>query len=300
MSIKSVFITGVTGYIGGSIAQVLLQKDYKVYGLVRSEKAISQLKDQGIEPVLGAIEAVKVIQEYASKADAVINAANSDNPYIVETVLNTLEGTGKTFIHTSGSSIVGDKANGEKGEFIFTEDVPVEPLLEKGGRVLINERILAAAKRNIRSIVLVPTMIYGQGLGLKKESIQVPMLMDYARQKGAGVYIGRGENIWSNVHIADLAELYRLALEKAVPGSYFYVENGENSLGEIAKEISETLGFQGKTLSIDMDEAIQQWGAEAAHFALASNSRVDATKAKTVLGWQPKQHTLLEDIASSK
>ncbi|MFY0581844.1 hypothetical protein ACN28S_53005 [Cystobacter fuscus] len=51
--------------------------------------------------------------------------------------------------------------------------------------------------------------------------------MHEAKETRIARYIGRGLNIWSNVHIADMAELYLLALEKAPAGSFYYVENGE-------------------------------------------------------------------------
>jgi nucleoside-diphosphate-sugar epimerase len=299
MSIKKVFITGVTGYIGGSIAHELLGKGYKVTGLVRQEKDIPAIKQTGIEPVHGSIDAIKLIHDCCQRADAVINCADADNPFIVATILDALNGSGKTFIHTSGSSIVGDKANGHKSDLIFTEDIPIEPLLEKEARVMMNTRILAAAKRGIRTMVIVPTMIYGEGMGIKKESIQLPMLTKLAKEKESGVYIGLGENIWSNVHIADLAALYRLALENAAAGSWFYAENGYASFKEMALAISHALGYKGKTMAIDIDEAIHHWGSEAAHYAIGSNSRVGAQKARTILGWQPQYDSILKSISVS-
>ena len=49
-----VFVTGATGYIGGSVSARLVQSGYQVLGLVRSEEKEKArlLKDRGIEPVL--------------------------------------------------------------------------------------------------------------------------------------------------------------------------------------------------------------------------------------------------------
>lgn len=296
MNIKTVFVTGVTGYIGGSIARLLVDKGYQVTGLVRKESDMAALQSIGITPVRGSLEDAAILRAASEKADAVIHAADADDPYAVDTVLQVLKGTGKTFIHTSGSSILGPKDNGEPSAFVYTEDIPVQARFEKIHRVFLNDHVLLSARDGIRTIVIVPTMIYGEGTGLKKESIQVPMLMRVSKEKNAGVYIGKGENIWSNVHIADLAELYVLALEKAKPGSYFYAENGESTLKDIAGSISKRIGNPGKLLSITMDEAVGHFGNEGAYFALGSNSRCNADKARQTLGWSPRYASIHDTI----
>jgi len=298
MTIKKVFITGATGYIGGSVAHILVNKGYEVSGLVRKPGDAEKLQSLGITPVIGSSQNLPVLRKEALAADAVIHTADADDSHSVITFLETLKGTNKTFIFTSGSSLVGDNAKGEKGNFKYTEDVPVGPLLQKAHRVALNDYIQAAAKQGIRTIVIVPTMIYGEGLGIKKASIQVPALTEISKENNAGIYIEKGENVWSNAHVADLAELYALALEKATAGSYFYAENGEASLKEIAASISKKLGFGGKITSVTLDEAVKRWGADAAGFGFASNSLVNSDKAKAILGWKPVHHSILENIES--
>ncbi|GAA0525829.1 NAD-dependent epimerase/dehydratase family protein [Chitinophaga japonensis] len=295
-SLKKVFITGATGYIGGSVAAHLAHNGYVVTGLVRKAADISRLKALGIRAVQGDLDNVSVITEQAQAADAIINAASADNPYVVATLLAALAGTGKTLIHTSGSSIAGDKAAGEHGPQTRYSVIPTEPLLEKAGRVAIDRTVMGATEQGLRSIVICPTMIYGDGLGLKKDSIQVPLLRQAARQYQAGVFIGKGANVWSNVHIRDLAQLYQLALEKAPAGAFYYAENGEAAIFDIAEVISRLPGFNGKTRSLSMDEAIALWGAEGAHFGLGSNSYVSAERAREELGWQPAERDILQHV----
>lgn len=296
MSIHKVFITGATGYIGGSVAALLLKKGYQVSALVRKQEDAEKLKALGMTPILGAIHDMPVLRKAAAQADAVIHTADADDVYSVVTFLKELAGTGKTFIFTSGSSLVGDDAKGEKSDIVYSEDIPVQPKLEKLHRVALNDHILATAKAQVRTIVIVPTMVYGTGTGIKPDSIQVPMLIDISKEKQAGIYIEKGENKWSNVHIQDLAALYVLALENAQAGSYFYAENGNSSLKDIAVSISKMLGFEGKSQSISLDHAVKKWGPDAAGYGFASNSLVNADKAKKLLGWLPKYHSILEDI----
>ncbi|EJL74207.1 NAD-dependent epimerase/dehydratase family protein [Chryseobacterium populi] len=289
---KKVLITGITGYIGGTIAVKLLEKNYNVTGLVRNEAHIKELKALGIESVVGNIHDEAVLKSAISNVDAVIhNADSADDAYAADSIINALGGTGKTLIFTSGSAILGGKENGEKNDFIFTEDFPLEPRLEMASRVLINNYVLRSSQKNIRSIVIVPTMVYGTGSGLKKESIQLPALTQFSKEKGFGVYFGKGENIWSNLHIEDLADLYVLALEKAKAGSIYYAENGSSNIKKLAEKISEKYGLQ-PAQSLHVQEAVNRFSPAGGYFGFASNSLCNADKAKKELGWNPKYDSI--------
>ncbi|MDQ0899043.1 NAD-dependent epimerase/dehydratase family protein [Paenibacillus sp. V4I7] len=136
--------------------------------------------------------------------------------------------------------------------------MPIDPQKD---RVMINEQIRkAGVEQGIRSIVIVPSMIYGTALGLPRESVHLPLIIRKSKEMGAGVYIGKGVNRWSNVHIKDLAKLYLLAVEKAPSASYFYAENGEESFGQLAKFVSRALGYGGQTVSWSFDEAVGELG----------------------------------------
>jgi len=116
-----------------------------------------------------------------------------------------------------------------------------------------------------------------------------------ARESGISRHIGRGLNRWSNVHIADVAALYELALTKASAGSFYFVENGEASFREITDAIGAALGL-GPSQDWGPEEAIKRWGRELAVFGLSSNSRVRADKARRELGWAPAHHSVTDWI----
>ena len=60
-----VFLTGATGYIGGSLSDRLVRSGYQVLGLVRSEEKAKLLKDRGIEPVLGSLDDLHILTQAA-------------------------------------------------------------------------------------------------------------------------------------------------------------------------------------------------------------------------------------------
>ena len=293
-----IFLTGASGYIGGSLAKKLIENGHEVFGLVRSKEKSTQLQTLGVNPILGSLDDSQIVGEAARAADGVINAANSDHRPIVETVLKVLAGTGKPFIQTSGSSIVCDDAQGEsENPLVFTDDTPFDPIPQKAARVAIDKLVRKSGiELGIRSIVICPTLVFGRGHGLHKESVQIPRLVEQSRKRGAGVHIGQGLNVWSNVFIDDVVGLFVLALEKAPTGSFFFAENGEQSFKNIAESVSRNLGFGGRTESWDINEAARELGDELARFALASNSRVRAINARRLLGWKPSGPPVLEAI----
>jgi nucleoside-diphosphate-sugar epimerase len=272
----------------------LLEAGHAVIGLARSADAAMTLKARGIEPFAADLNAYAPFLEAARRADAVINAANSDNPYVVHALLDGLAGSGKTLIQTSGSSVVGKYDNGEASEDIFDEDTPFTPQPEKAMRVAIDNQVLAAAKQGLRTIVIRPTLIYGRGIGVASASVQIPKLIDVARKAGIARHVGRGLNIWGNVHIADVASLFLLALEKAQPGSLFYAEGGEASFKAVARSIGKMLGLGDKTQDWAIGDAVEGLGP-GAYLSFGSNSRVRGKRARE-LGWRPKGGLLLDEI----
>jgi NAD(P)-dependent dehydrogenase (short-subunit alcohol dehydrogenase family) len=63
-----VFVTGVTGYIGGSVAEHFVASGHQIVGLLRPTEIAkaSLLQDRGIESVLGTLDADSAAGEYAS------------------------------------------------------------------------------------------------------------------------------------------------------------------------------------------------------------------------------------------
>lgn len=290
-----IFVTGANGFIGGAVASALVAAGHTVRGLVRDKAKADTVAAHGIEPVVGSLDEPALLQAEARAADAVVNAASSDHRGAVEALIAGLAGSGKPFVHSSGSSIVADLAMGEPSDRIFDEATPLAPLPDKAARVAIDRVVLDAAGAGIRSVVLCNTMIYGHALGPPAQSVQIPALVRQAKASGVVRYIGRGLNRWSNVHIADVAALYLLALGKAPAGTFMYVESGEAALGEIAQAIAARLGLS-EPQSWSAEEAITAWGRNMAMFSLGSNSRVRG-KAAAALGWVPARRSVTEWIA---
>ena len=292
----NIFITGASGYIGGSVAAALMAAGHQVSGLARSDETAAALAKLGIRPVRGTLDDTGMLANAARDADVTVNAANAGHREAAAAMLKALADTDKIFLHTDGSSIVGTRARGELVEKVFDEDTPFTPTPQRAPRVEIDRMVRSAADNGVRSIVIAPSLIYGLGHGLNSQSIQVPWLIQAGEKIRRGETHRSGENRWANVHIDDLMALYVLAIENAPAGAFYFAENGENSMREVCEAISRMLGQGGRTQSMTVEEGATEWGDGPANDTMGSNSRVRAKRARAELRWQPKARSLIEEI----
>jgi nucleoside-diphosphate-sugar epimerase len=291
---QTIFVTGAAGYIGGSIANQLVASGTRVRGLVRSQAKADLLSALGIEPVIGDLSDTDLLMQEARKADGVISAANSDHADSVQALIHGLVGSSKPLLHTSGSSVIGDEARGHRStKIIFDESTPlvIQPL--KQPRRDIDLMVLGAAQKNVRTVVICPSLIYGSGRGLNPHSVQVPFLAQNAVTQGRVQIVGKGKNTWSNVHIDDVVDLYRLCLANAPAGAFYFAENGEASFNEIGTALAKRIGST-VVESLSPELAAERWGVARAYYSFGSNSRVRSVRARNELGWAP-QHTSVID-----
>lgn len=293
----NIFMTGATGYIGGTVARRLLDEGHKIRGLVRDADKAKRLAALGVEPVMGNLDDAAVLTAEAKRADGVINTASSDHRGAVEALVEGLAGSNKPLLHTSGSSIVADEARGDfASDKIYDEDTPIVPVAGKQARVAIDDIVRGAAARGVRSAIVCPTMIYGNGLGLARDSVQIPRLAALARKAGVVHHVGKGLNVWSNVHVEDVADVFRLALLDAPAGAFYFVENGEASYRDVCVAIAKRLGL-GAPQPWPFDEAAKELGENGAAYSYGSNSRVRAKRTRAELGWRPRHASALDWIA---
>ena len=291
-----VFLTGATGLIGGTVAVKLIAAGHTVRGLVRDAARAAEIQRLGIVPVIGSLDHLDTLSAEAQAADVTVNTANADHVFAARTFVEALKGSGKRLVHTSGSTIVGDHARGEFAGATHHEDFPAaQPLPEKMSRIATDRMVQAAAGHGVHSVVICPGLVYGIGLGLRKVGPQVMQFVKLAQQRGRACHIGAGANVWSNVHVEDLADAYVLALTKAPAGSFYFVAGGEASWREMAGAIGRLLGQNEMAISLPHPEAVRLLGPGFAH-AMGGNSRISSAKAQAMLGWSPSRPSILHDI----
>ncbi|MEU7480811.1 NAD-dependent epimerase/dehydratase family protein [Lentzea sp. NPDC042327] len=287
-----VFLTGAGGYIGGAVARRLIGAGHTVRGLTRTPGVVGELAAAGIDPVVGDLGDTALLDREARRADAVVNTANSDHRGAVDTFVEALRGTDKVLVHTSGTSVVGDDAQGGPSGTVVDDAVPFTP----GDHPVRRARYdldRAVVDADLRSVVLCNSLVYGTGTGPRPQTVLVPPLVEQARSSGVVRVVGRGLNRWSTVHLDDMADLYLLALtEPAATGLYFVAGGEDVSFADIGQAIARRLGL-GPVRPWGLEEAGAAWGEGFARYALGANSRVRATRARA-LGWRPSRPSLTD------
>jgi nucleoside-diphosphate-sugar epimerase len=293
----AIFLTGATGFIGGAVARRFVDNGHSVRGLARTPEKASQLAAMGVEPVLGSLSDADLLTAEAGRADAVIHCARAEEGASARALLNGLRGSGKTYVQTSGTGIVATPGDGDTLTSTVYDDghahLNVPPARQS--RFEVDKGVMAAAGEDIRTIVICPPSIYGHSRGPKKNSSQIPFLLNHARTAGAVTIVGQGINRWSQVHIDDLVDLYLLAYDKAQAGSFYFGSNGEASFRDLADALEGRLQL-GPVRSIPVEDAEQLWGSVLSRLIIGGNSRVLSKRAPTELAWRPSHDSAVEWI----
>ncbi|KNC97115.1 uncharacterized protein SPPG_07508 [Spizellomyces punctatus DAOM BR117] len=317
-----IFITGATGYIGGTVLTSLLEEHkgkYEIKALVRDMDRARKLSEVGVEPILGSLDNWQTLSKAASEADVVINAADVDHLGAVRALAEGLSKRGPLangqppiLLHTSGTGVLLDHAQGRYASPKVYRDTVMKDIHslppEQMHRTVDMAVFDAGRSGKVTTTIICPPLIYGLGTGpFNRHSQQLPMMILAATKKGKAVFIGKGANIWSNVHVKDLADGYLLLLDKLLDGTapvndegYYFCENGEHTWRWLAYEIARSLYTSaevgdGRPHPVSDDEVVDVFGTAMAWQVLGGNSRSRAEKLRN-LGWSPKCHSLAETV----
>lgn len=286
-----VLVTGATGYIGQNVALRLLADGHEVAGMARHDAGLKAVAAHGLRPVAGSLDDAQALTEAAGWATAVVDTASADHAPSTTALLDALAGTDKAYLRTSGTGVYTDLAHGTLNPTVFTETTSHQPAEVVAARWESDQRVVDAARRGIRTVVIRPPMIYGDGA-----SEQIPPLIRHALVSRESSYVGEGDNRWSNVYLADLVEVYALALTKAPAGSVLNIAGGEDCLRDIAGWVAELLGLDAGATSVAPETAYAAFGQRWVDVALSSNSRVNPALAGDVLGWEPRGPSLRDEL----
>jgi nucleoside-diphosphate-sugar epimerase len=298
-----VFITGASGWIGSAVVPELLGAGHQVVGLARSDVSAAALAAAGAEVHRGTLDDLDGLRSAAAASDGVIHlafkhdiafsggfqeAADADRR-AVETFGEALAGSDRPFVIASGTlglapGRVGTERDGHGRD-------PAVAARDRGmqTRHATAELVLSLASRGVRSSVirLSPT---NHGVG---DHGFVASLVGIARDKGVSGYIGDGSSRWPAVHRLDSAHLFRLALERAPAGSTLHAVADE---GVPIRDIAEVIGrhLHLPVVSIAPQDADEHFAWLAPFLAL--DSPASSALTRELLGWQPVQPGLIDDL----
>ncbi|KAJ5716386.1 hypothetical protein N7493_008297 [Penicillium malachiteum] len=309
---------GATGYIGGDglYAIANAHPDWELSALVRNKEkaAVVSSKYPKIRVVHGDLDSSDIIEEEVKKADIVFHFADCDHVAAAEAIAKgAKQHTAERplwLIHTSGTGILTVEDQRAKSYGI---ERPKEYNDWEGVGELVNlpadafhrnvdEIIINTGKQNpnsVRTAVVCPPTIYGPGRGpVNQKSIQAYLLAAAVLKRGKGFLVGKGENVWHQVHVQDLSNVYLALGDAAAEGGgkatwndegYYLAENGSFVWGDIQQVyfLPEVESLDDKQTTEILSVGLYAWG---------SNSRGYAHRARKLFGWEPKQPKLIELI----
>lgn len=293
-----VLVTGASGHIGSAVVPELLSAGHQVVGLARSEQSAAALLAAGAEVHRGNLDDLDGLREAASAADGVVHlafkheammsgdyaAAIGADLAVTEAFGDALAGTGKPFVNTAGTLALAFA--GITGRAATELDV-----LEDGPRIATENATIALAERGVRSsMIRLPPTVHSS---LDHHGF-VPGLIAIARAAGHAGHLGDGANRWPAVHTLDAAVLYRLALERAEPGTRLHAIGDEGvPFRDIAGAIGAGLGVPVRRIP---DEEADAYFTYLARFVGGDNP-VSGALSREWLGWTPTRAGLLDDLA---
>ena len=323
----NIFLTGASGYIGGSILTSLLRhsnvSNFKITTLIRGDESrVKKLASLGVTVLIGWNDSHDIIENAASESHVVIHTADSTaNMPAVQSIIAGLNRRIQTtsqpaiYIHRSGAGIMGEDTRGEKGSTKVYSDLdpdqinnlPNENIVRKISLFIIN-----AAQAN-------PQLKTGIGTGLfNRTSVQLPLLIRTALKRGKLETVGSGYATWNNVHIADLVDGYIILLDELLvvygsdatsdvkfnpylttgPEGYYFAENGHNSWRELAENIGKVFQKKGLIKSTDItsfpdNEVESVLMGPFSWFLLGNQTNGKADRLRK-LSWHPHRPSLLD------
>ena len=183
----------------------------------------------------------------------------------------------KALVYTSVLFVLGDT-----GDVPAPEALAENPPAYAAPRAQAERQVLRAGEGEMTCAVIRPGMVYGGGRGGSGSE-----LFRGAVEDGAPTYVGGGANRWSLVHRGDVAELYRLVVERRAGGIFHAVDGRPLAVREVAEHVSRAAGAGGQIRSVTVEQARQELGAFAD--ALCLDQVADASRSRT-LGWGPRWH----------
>ena len=285
----NVALTGATGFIGSHVLAELQKHGHEVTALVRDDAQADIVATRGATPivvdlydrpaVVSALRTADGAVHTASPGDA--TSANLDAA-VADAAIEAFVGTGKPYLQISGAWVYGNN-------LAISEESSMNAPALVAWRQPIERRVLDAA--DMRGVVIVSGVAYGDGGG------GVPGVLLGSPRDDAGnlVMLGTGQQHWSTVHAADLADFFRRVLENDSARGYYVIGNGANStVAELTEAAAVAVGAPGAVAGSD-EEARTRLGDYFAEVLLLDQSTT-AAKARTELDWHPSHPGLVEEF----
>jgi len=287
---QKIFVTGAGGYLGRSIAARLARAGHEVVGMVRNASHAEALQRVGVQPLVSDLLKPESFVSVLKNCDAAVHAsfANDGSPAVPDQLALAAfadaaeDGRLRRLLYTSSLWVHGDPQGAT-----IDESTPLAPTELSQWRAAHEDVVMDLSMHEVTPVVFRPGIVYGGSRGLFGAWFRE------ARDHNTVTYWGDGSQVWSCVHVDDVAEAYRLGLEHAKPCDRFLLADGAPfTVRELAEAVANAAGATARPWNAD--EVVQSLGTYGQ--ALLSGARVQAAKARRELGWVPRHTSFVAEV----
>lgn len=311
-----VFLTGVTGFVGGTILSCLLKTHpgVRVKALIREERVAKELQSvySNLTPIIGDLSSLSLLTSTAAEADFVIHAGGDNVPAIcamidglasrttaASPVPRIISLTGPRSLIDLSTPITGNlRANSRPWSDITDAqailNVPADRIHAGADQAIVAH----STAKGVGTILISPGQLWGRGKGHMKKESNAAFYYATVKRRGRAFVIGDGTATWSWTSVGDLGDavvfLMEQTLKSGIEGreqvgvnqdGYYFVRTGDLSMIERAKAISERLGLgEVESISVDIAREIHPFGPIM--WGCGERTRSDKL---LELGWRPKE-----------
>jgi nucleoside-diphosphate-sugar epimerase len=307
-----VLVAGATGALGRQLVPQLVARGHEVYGMTRSESKAESVRATGASPLVAD----------ALDPEAVASAVAESEPEVIVHQLTALSGSldmrhfdrefaltnrlrseGTDHLLAAGRAVAVKRFVAQSfagwpfarvGGPVKSEDAPLDPHPPEGARQALaairhlEEAVTGASWTE--GIVLRYGGFYGPGTSLGPDGEHRELL----RKRGFPV-VGRGEGVWSFIHIEDAAEATVAAVEHGSRGIYNVVDDEPAPVAEWLPAIAEAVGAK-------RPRRVPRWlgrllAGEVATVMMTEVRGASNEKAKRELGWRPGHPSWRDGLA---
>lgn len=255
----TVLVTGATGFVGASICRFLVERDWRVRGLVRPGSGplppgveAAPAADLLDAPALArAVSGVDAVVHLAARVHAIHDAAADP---LAEFRRVNVEGT-RLLAEAAGRAGAGCfvlassvKAAGESAERPWTEEDPPAPRDPYGVSKLEAERVAAgvAAAWRMRSAALRLPLVYGPGV--RANFLRLMRMVD----RGVPLPLGGVRNRRSLAFVGNVAAAVDRVLQGGpdAAGVFFVSDQDDVSTPDLVREIARALGRRARLVPV--------------------------------------------------
>jgi 2-alkyl-3-oxoalkanoate reductase len=295
-----VFLAGATGVIGRRLVPMLLADGHQVTGMTRSREKLEQLHASGAEPVLAdALDAAAVRDAVAqARPEAVIHQLTAlparIDPRKIErdfALNDRLRDEGTRILVGAAQAAGATRILAQSIAFSYAPGPPgavhreQDPLLKDPPKSFKRSaEAMQALERTVLGaggMVLRYGYFYGPGSAMSRSG---SIGQDLARRRLP--IVGRGQGVWSLIHVDDAARATVAALTRGQSGPYNIVDDEPAAVAQWLPALADVLGAP-RPLRVPVMIARPLAGA----YGVASMTRAQGASnelAKRELGWQPE------------